>query len=487
MSGLPFDLSPEAERAAGDSDRPPLSAGSLPYHLTDLGNAERIVAQHGHGVRYCPPRKRWLWWDGKRWQWDETGTIPRLAKLSARSILREAAHVDNDDARKAIVKHAFASEAAARIRAAIDLAQSEPGIAVLPRELDSSPMLFNCANGTLDLETGRLRQHDRRDYITKMSPVHFDPLATSELWTSFLHEVTGGDAEFEGYLRRFAGYSLTGLSRERKFFLLQGPKYTNKSTFVDALSVVWGDYHMTADFDSWLVQSHTGGNRGDMVRLAGSRLVSSVETRKGARFDETLMKRITGGDELTYAAKFEAEVTFRATFKLLLAANDPPRVRDDDDPMWSRVALLPFTRVIAAPDPRIKARLSDPVETGPAILAWAARGCAEWQREGLGQANQVSAATADYRAEQDPLRDFFAEACEFSDDAKVTRKALRASYDEYCKENGIRYPIGARDFNLRIAERAKPCSVRDGSESAFPMKGWHGIRVKRTIEREEQP
>lgn len=453
---------------------------AISFALTDLGNAERLVKRYGHFLRYCTPRRRWFVWDGKRWALDDSGVIVRVGKRTVRSVNGEVERCEDDDRRKALAKHARDSEKAGKIQAMIQLAQSEPSIPVRPGDLDCDPMLFNVANGTIDLRTGCIRSHSRADLITKLSPVLFDPDATHELWTRFLHDLTGGDDELAAYLQRMAGYALTGDVTEKKFFFAHGPKNTSKSTLIDALSTMLGDYHMSADFETWCSQSNTGGNRGDLVRLAGARLVTSVEVARGKKFDETLMKRVTGGDEITAAAKYESEITFRPTFKILLAANDAPRVRDDDDPLWSRLALIPFTHVIATPDPTVKARLRDARELGPAILAWAVRGCADWQANRLGQARAVDAASAAYRAEMDPLGDFFAERCIFDPTARITRAALRGAYETWAKENGVRNPLTPKEFATRLKDRGvEPADIRtqDGTRA-----GWKGVRMREVWE-----
>lgn len=423
--------------------------------LTDLGNAERLVARNRDRIRYCSPRRRWLVYDGKRWAWDETEQIIRFAKLTARAIYAEAEHASDPKGAEVIARHATKSEDGARLKAMVVLAQSEAGIPVLPSELDSDPWLLNVENGTLDLRTEELRPHRRTDLITKLAPVVYDPGARNETWERFLNETTGGDAELAAYLQRIAGYSLTGLASEKKFFFVYGPRDTAKSTFIDALMATWGGYAESADFSTWLEQTVSGGNRGDLVRLAGARLVTSVEVKKGKRWDEALIKRVVGGDTIVASAKYEGEVAFKATFKLVLAGNDAPAIRDDDEGMLTRAKRVPFPHQVKVKDPSIKATLSDPAKAGAAILAWAVRGCIDWQRNGLGTSSLVEASTAAYREEMDRVAGFFAECCAFEDDdlVRVSRKALRGAYETWCSENDVRQPLGPKDFTARLRGR----------------------------------
>jgi putative DNA primase/helicase len=195
-----------------------------------------------------------------------------------------------------------------------------------------------------------------------------------------LETAVGNDRELAEYLQRVAGYALSGTAIERAFFFLYGPPGTAKSTVLDALRGALGEYAVAAASDTFLVQSNTGGNRGDIVRLAGARLVTASEIRPGAKWDSTIIKQITGGDTIVAAAKYESEIELRATFVLILAANDAPRLRDDDDGLWARMRRVPLVAQIPREqqDREMKARLQSP-EHAAAILAWAVQGCLDWQ------------------------------------------------------------------------------------------------------------
>src|SRR4028119_2026587 len=80
------------------------------YMRTDLGNAERFVDSHRDRVLWCPARKAFLVWDGRRYAWDERGQVVKLPPLTARGIFHEAADGENEDKQKAIAKWALASQ-----------------------------------------------------------------------------------------------------------------------------------------------------------------------------------------------------------------------------------------------------------------------------------------------------------------------------------------------------------------------------------------
>lgn len=459
--------------------RPAVAVLPGQLHFTDLGNAQRLIARYRGEIRYCPPRKKWLVWDGRRWAVDETDEVMRLAKETVAAIYEEGMAVTDTAVREKIMRHAFRSEAAARLSAMITLAESEPGIPVLPADLDADPWLLNVSNGTLDLRTGELRKHRRDDLITKVAPVEYHADARSDLWDEFLTTATGGDPELAAYLARVVGYSLQGTATEKAFFFMYGPPDTAKSTFIKAVSGVLGDYHASAKFDTWLVQTHTGGNRGDLVRLAGVRLVTSVEVRRGAKFDEALLRQITGGDLVTEAAKYEHEVEFLPQATLLLAANDAPAIRDDDEGMWNRVRRIPFTVVIPEDqrDRRLPERLAAP-DVQSAILAWAVRGCVELQARGVGTCAAVKASSAEYRKSQDRVAGFLGERCLFGAEEQVTSKALRDAYLTWCDENRVRPPLTDKEMAKRLAEHG--CTSR----KVGGARGWHGVRL---LGPDEQP
>lgn len=443
------------------------------FRLTDFGNAERFVARNRGRVRYCPQRNRWLLFTGSRWEWDEGGGAMRLAKETVRAIYGEAERCDDDDARKATAKHARESEKASRLQALLALAQSEEGVSVTLAELDADPYALNCSNGTIDLRTGTLRPHDARDLITRTTGVPFDPAARSELWDRVLHDATGGDADLAEYIQRVLGYALIGVPLERAFFFLYGPPGTAKSTLVGAFHDALGSYAVSASFETWLTRANVGGNRGDLVRLAGARLVTSVEVRCGARWDEALVKATTGGDEIVASAKFESEVSFRPSFTLVLAANDAPNAREDDEGLWARMRRVPLIAQIPPErqDPTVKTRLREP-EHASAVLAWMVAGCLDYQKNGLGSCSAVQASTAEYRKELDHFSDFLSDCCEFESYSRISRRDLRVAYEEWARETGRKSLLSAREIAVRL--RARECR----EVTVQGLRCWTGLRTR---------
>lgn len=445
---------------------------SIKFHCTDQGNGERLVARHGKDLRYCYTWKTWLVWDGRRWKCDDTGEVERRAKETARSIYIEAGQTEDDNERKELVKWARSSESQHRRKAMIESAQSELGMPVKPDELDGDPWLLNVLNGTLDLRTGELRPHTQTDLITKLAPVQYDPDAKLDLWDSFLQTATGGNKDLAAFIQRAVGYTLTGDTREETLFFAHGPTNTGKSTFTEAIKGTLGDYAMTADFETFLKRRDIGNPRPDIARLAGARLVASLEVDEGKRLAEGLVKLLTGGDTVTTRFLFSREFEFVPAFKLWLAANHAPGIKPHDEAMWRRIKKVPFEHVVPEKtrDPKVKAQLREPSIAGAAILAWAVRGCMEWQGDGLGTCEAVEGATRDLRDRMDPLKDFLAECCILDGYIWTSAADLRQEYEEWAKENGVK-PVYGKKWGESL--RSHGCESRSVSEG----RGWQGVGI----------
>jgi len=450
------------------------TAAAGAWNLTDVGNGQRLAARHGRDLRYCAPLGTWFLWDGKRWRPDAGNAVRELGKGTARSILTEAALIDDEDRRRAFVKHAFASERDRSLRAMLWCAETEPGIPIMTEALDADPWALNCLNGTLDLRTGELRPHRREDLLTHLSPVAYDPDARSELWEGFLQRVTGGDLALQRFLQQVAGYALTGSTREERLFFVYGPARSGKSTFLGALQATLGeDYSHTCDFEAFLKRKPTGGPKDDLANMAGKRLVVSVETDEGARLAQGLIKQLTGGDRVRARRLYANTIEFKPQFKLFLAANDRPKATEDDEALWERILEVPFPNSIPRSErnPDVKDLLCDPTRSGAAILAWAVTGCLSWQCDGLQVPEVVALSTLDYRESQNPLKEFLAERCLLSPEAWTSSAAIMDAYRQWAQAANVRYPLTAK----AVADKLRALGCEDARQGQPQQRGWRGI------------
>lgn len=447
------------------------SATSYPrtYPLTDLGNAERLAAQHGNYLRYCHPWAQWFFWDGRRWTPDTRGVVVARAKETVRALYAEAALAHEEHRRKRIAGWAAHCESRTKIDAMIALARSEEPIPVVPEEFDQDKFLFNVANGTINLRTGALRAHNPKDMITKITPVPYVPDAKAPTWLAFLNRIMDGNQDLIAFLRRAVGYSLTGDVSERVLFFLYGCGANGKSTFLETIRAMAGEYALRTPTETLLARrSDVVPN--DIARLRGARLVTAAESEEGRRLAEALVKDLTGGD--TVAARFlhREYFEFRPTGKIWLATNHKPVVRGTDRAIWDRIRLVPFSVVI--PEEEQDKHMIDKLKAElPGILAWAVKGCLEWQEKGLGVPPEVREATERYRDAMDVLGAFLNDYCELDPLFTVTTKDLYQAYTGWCLANG-ETPIGKSAFSMRMEERGFH-HFRTGK-----TRGWVGLRLK---------
>ena len=426
-------------------------ASGLEIHNTDLGNARRLVEAHGADLRFVPPWKTWLVWEGNRWRRDEDGAVVRRAKKVVNGLYAEAGRDPDPEARKSRARFALKSESEPRLRAMVELAKSETGIPIQPGQLDANPSLLTVTNGTIDLRNGELLPPCRDHLITRLAPVRYDPKARSPRWESFLAKIFDGNEGLIRYLQRAVGYSLTGSTVEQVFFLLHGTGQNGKSSFLEAVRFILGEYARQTDFTTFL-ESKSDRIRNDLAGLVGARFVTAIESKQKSRLDESAIKQVTGGDTISARFLFREFFEFLPAFKVWLATNHRPDIRGTDDGIWRRVVLVPFNVAIpeAERDRSLGEKLQD--EAG-GILRWAVEGCLDWQKHGLGAPPEVTSATGAYREDSDPLGGFLRECCVFGSSQRVGATDLYQTYVSWADRQRGEEPLSQRSLSASLEER----------------------------------
>jgi len=441
-------------------------------HNTDQGNAERLVARHGRHLHYIHPWRKWLTWSGRQWRLDDTGGVLRYAKDTVRGMFHEAEPGDGDLINRELANHAIRSEAKGRIEAMIALAQSEPGIPVLPDQLDKDPWLLNVQNGTIDLRSGHLRVHKREDLITKMIPVAYDPDAKAPTFEAFLERILPSPA-LRSFLQKAIGYAASGEVSEEILVILHGTGDNGKTTLINAILEALGDYAMQAANDLLLVKR--GAHPTELTDLFGTRFVSCSETDDGRRLAEALVKQLTGRERIRARGMREDFWEFSPTHTIFLATNHRPEVRGTDHAIWRRIKLVPFEVKIpeGEKDTNLPAKLREEL---PGILAWIVAGCLDYQREGLGEPDEVRAATETYRAEMDVLAAFIEDRCAVNEKAEVPATRLFNAYKDWARDSDEE-ELKQRTFGMRLKERG----FENFKYTSGPNKdrsGWRGIGLR---------
>lgn len=248
---------------------------------------------------------------------------------------------------------------------------------------------------------------------------------------------TGGDPEARNPSTcREAGWYGTGAN--------------GKSVFLATISGLLGDYAKTAPASSFTA-STTEQHPTDLAGLRGARFVTAIETENGARWAESKVKSLTGGDRI--AARFMRcdFFEFHPEFKLLIAGNHKPSLRSVDEAIRRRLHLIPFT--ITIPESERDPCLSEKLRAEfPGILNWALRGCLDWQRDGLNAPRVVREATAKYLAAEDALARWLEERCVIEGGAWASSSSLFADWTLWCERNGEK-PGSHKRFSEQLEAR----------------------------------
>lgn len=417
--------------------------------ITELGFAERMVEDHQNELRFCNAWG-WLFWTGTHWLRDDLGTPTRLATATVRRMFAEAAKTEDTSKRDKLMKEIRKYEASFRIRGITSLAESDPRIRRRESEFDTDPWTLNVRNGSLDLRTFTLAPHNPAQHLTKLAGADYDETATCPRWVQFVDEVFDGDAELAAFIQRAIGYSITGDTREQVLFLPYGTGANGKTVMLRVMQALLGDYATHADASTFM-EKRTEAVRNDVARLAGARLVTSVETTEGQRLAESLVKQLTGGDKISARFLFREHFEFVPAFKLWLAANHKPEIRGGDFAIWRRVLLVPFNRTFTGPtaDPELLPKL---LRELPGILNWALTGVQAWLARGLKPPAAVRLATEQYRDEQDAIAEFLADFCDVGEGFRVATPDLYAVYKGWAERSGDR-PLSRNAFGRRLTDR----------------------------------
>ena len=473
---------------------------------SELAASEHLVIYHAKELRFAGALG-WIAWDGKRWARDEARAAERckhtLRTMFLQSVDDATAAVEeyaaamaagDEDAQKraqgarkraeARMKAATKAQTAKGIAAVLKLAATDRRVRIEVDALDANPYVLNVQNGTLDLRTGILYEHNPADLITKIGRVAWEPGAdeSDERWLAFLDAATLHDPEMTAYMRRAAGYCLTGDTSQEVVFLVMGPPGAGKGTFENALAACLGDYATTTSFDTWTHKANGQNQRPDLAALVGARFVSCSEASAERRLDEGVISNATGGDKIAACHKYKDPFDYLPRFKLALLVNKPPRINHvaEETGIWRRLKRLPFEHKVmkGEKDVDLKPFFRDPLRGAKAALRWAVAGAVEYLADRkLVEPVRVVEATEALRQENDPLRDFIAATCVVvpgNKDIWIPSARLRALYETWAKEDGVKFLLDAKAMGKTLREAPYGCEPGKTKNTRV----WFGLRER---------
>ena len=451
-------MSPKAAQAPGT-----IAPGATAPQYSEIALADAFTARHAAHWRYVATWGKWLHWDGSVWQDDTRMEVWN----AARAIVGEASR-DLAADQKATAARQMAS--ASTVSAVLRLSRAHAAHAASVDQWDADPWVLNTPAGWIDLHTGTLSPHDPAMYCSRMTAAApADHVPENSRWRRFLLRVCGGDERLIAFLQRAAGYSLTGSTREEAFFFLHGLGQNGKSKFMEALAGVMGTYHEAAAMETF-VASPMPQHPADLAKLRVARLVTASETEEGRRWAESKIKQVTGGDPVSARYMRQDWFTFRPQFKLWIAGNHKPGLRNVDPAMRRRMNLIPFT--VAIPEHERDRNLSLHLkEEWPVILRWMIDGCLAWGQEGLATPVTVRTATDDYLASEDAIAQWLDDTCDLSPAFQTRSSAAFESWKLWAERAG-EFVGTQKRFSQRLEER--------GFEKKLDRTGrlFVGFRVK---------
>ena len=418
--------------------------------LTDSGNADRFIASTRGNVAYNESMKKWMVWTGQQWEATDGNRIASFGRRVAEYIQVEAdsvtssCDVDTKDGQgliKVWQRHATASQSKQRIDAMIDLSRGDIG--TMATDYDTHLDYLPCGNGVIDLRDGTLLQHSRELRYTKITHIEYDATATCPQWLRFLDTITGGDNDLTRYLQIQVGYSLTGQTDQQALIFLYGNGANGKSTFMNTVAKLAGQYHTKINMDGIIDTENKGGASPHLVALHGMRLTSGSEFPAGKRINESMIKDLTGGDEITARGLYADPFTFRPINKFWLMGNHKPRITGTDNGIWRRLILIPFEHTIPEADRMPSSVIEAMFDKEMAgILTWAVQGAIAWyehkQRASLPKPEAVANAITEYRQEEDMLARFTSEECDVYTGLDCTTKEMLEAFHTWLEDQGER-------------------------------------------------
>ena len=433
------------------------------FDLTEIGNSNRFALYFAKACKYVYNEGggAWYLWDGKRWCRDYGCEIMSLAMLLPQFIAAESTHILNEEIRTAYEKFSRQSAKLQHLRNVLELCKSEQPFRTYFAEMDNKPYYINFGNGTYDLENNTLHKHNQEFNLTKISPINYRKDAKCRNFQSFLKLIFNDNLSVINFIQRAVGYSLSADVSEQCMFFLYGNGQNGKTTLLQVIRALLGEYGKQADPD--LLISKENMHPTSIADLVGSRMVVTTEIDDGKYLAEALMKQLTGGDPVKARFMRQDFFEFEPTFKIWMAANHKPKIKGTDMAIWRRIMLIPFNVTIPPAD-RIKNFYEKKLRNElSGILAWAIEGCKIWMENGLNPPEEVFAAVEKYRNEMDAIGEFIAESCVIGDEYEESGIILYENYREWCKASGLR-PFGKFKFYQKLIEKGFDEQIQIGKK-----------------------
>lgn len=438
----------------------------MPRSWDDQGRGLRMRDQFATVLKFNAVDKKWFFFNGSYWQEDiGNQRVELAAERVANSIKKEKPELSfstKTDEDKAMNEwYRFQKDSRSHMAKMHMIDEFKKYVIVKHGEFDKEDMLLNTESGYVDLTSGELKDHDIDKKFSHQTVAEYSDNVDAPLWEKFLNQIFNNDEELIHYVQKAIGYSFTGSVDEQCLFILNGRGRNGKSVFSNVVSDVAGNYAKKMNVQTIVAKKNQSGSaNSDIARLEGARIVTSSELNEGDRFDESLVKQLTGGDKILARFLYGSEFEYKPKFKIWMATNHLPIIRGTDDGIWRRIKIIPFN--IQIPKEKVDKKLEYKLKaeyTG--ILNWIVQGAIMWQQEGLEDPEAVTHVIEAYRAEMDPLDAFLEERCTTGQNYSIKAREMYDAYHEWAKESE-EYKMSLNKFGREMSKKLLRVKRRDG-------------------------
>jgi putative DNA primase/helicase len=456
------------------------------FRATDAGNAKRMAALHGENIRCVTDEEKFARWQFEKGVWVK-GQDPKLLQPLAIATVETITPENTIWEVKGDELWQRKSESLQKIKAMLGSLWNINWLHVRSDVFDRYLMKLNVQNCTIDLETETPYEFKREDYLTKQAPVRYDKDAKCPQFDAFMERTFKGDQDVIRWMLKALGYSLTGIPDEQCFFVCLGPGGTGKSTLLDLMARLLGqDYAIPADLSIFDKNSKrfASAQGYETATYKNMHFVSASEPEKkgmSVEFDEAVIKKLTGGEELKPRQIYQPHDRFYPRLKLWFGMNHRPIVDTDDTAILRRIIIIPFDNVVKEKDEKAALGFSKRLfeKEGSGILNRLLGGLKLWWAEGLRKHDlplAIMHATGEYHKQKHIIEQFFART---AGDPDYWERAgyLYAAYQVWANEVNV-YLMDGKSFAAEL-ERRKFVRVR-GNNSKEKGSGyiWHGVRLR---------
>lgn len=438
--------------------------------FTDLTNTLYFLRAYEDTIRYCITWDKFLVWNGTNWEIDARGFVQERIPIFIHQMYRIMRFINDRILKADFEKHLIKSESFRRIQAIVGLLKMQPSIKVIEKELDTDNYLFNVEGLTLNLKTGKAKEPNIKNLITKKSRFIYEKDAECPTWNLFLMQIFNKDLQLIRFIQKAMGYALSGDVSEQCLFILWGTGANGKSTFLNVMLELFGDYALSTGIETFMKKNSEQSN--DIARLKGMRLVTTSEIEQGRQISESLIKMVTGEDGLTARFLYGEYFSFKPTFKIFMATNHKPKIRGADNGIWRRIKMIPFT-VTIPPEQRDKNLTEKLIAENSGILNWLLKGYAMWKKEGLEEPAAVKEANEEYRMDMDSVGTFVTDCLELDTSLqwRLPTNLLYQTYIKWCSKNNERV-MSQKWLGMRMSEKGFKRVITNG------QRLWCGLAVK---------